>query len=219
MRRILASFFFLALPSVLFAQQAMNNDSVLKLVRGGLSDDLIVTTINSAPGAYNISPDGLIALKSGGASDKIVAAIVAKSSAAQTPAPVLAPPSNEVNHVAAPKPPSGSIPRVFLQSSSKGNQWAAARDQSMEMSKDIEKSCPGLKITLNQNMADYTIALNHIEVGFSRDNQIQVANHDGDLISKTKEGGSFANGIKKACGIILDDWAKTTGASSPIPGH
>ena len=28
------------------AQQAMNNDSVIKLVKAGLSDDLIVTTIN-----------------------------------------------------------------------------------------------------------------------------------------------------------------------------
>jgi hypothetical protein len=219
MRRILASFLFLALSPFLIAQQAMNNDSVLKLVKAGLSDDLIVTTINSAPGTYNISPDGLIALKSGGASDKVVAAIVAKSSAAQAPAPLPAPPPTEVNNVPSSRPPSGSVPRVFLQSSSKGNQWAAARDQSMEMSKDIEKSCPGLKVTLNQNMADYTIALNHIEVGFSRDNQIQVANHDGDLISKTKEGGSIANGIKKACQLILDDWAKNTAGPSHVQGN
>jgi hypothetical protein len=65
-----------------------------------------------------------------------------------------------------------------------------------------------LTVTINQAMADYTIVLNHIEAGFVRDNQIQVANKDGDLLSKTKEGGSIAGGMKKACALILEDWAK-----------
>ena len=57
----------------------------------------------------------------------------------------------------------------------------------MEMSKDFERDCPGVKITISEGAADYTILLNHIEHGFVRDNQIQVANKDGDLISKTKK--------------------------------
>jgi hypothetical protein len=78
------------------AQQAMNNDAVIKLVKAGLSDDLIVTTINSQPGAYDTSADGIIALKGAGVSDKIVAAIVAKSAApaaAPMPAAPVAPAS------------------------------------------------------------------------------------------------------------------------------
>jgi hypothetical protein len=79
----------------------------------------------------------------------------------------------------------------------------------MEMSKDLERDCPGARVTINQQMADYTINLNHIEVGLLvRDNQIQVANRDGDLISKTKEGGSIAGGMKKACELVLADWAR-----------
>ena len=77
----------------------------------------------------------------------------------------------------------------------------------MEMSKDFERDCPGVRISLNQGIADYTVNLNHIEQGFLRDNQFQIANKDGDLISKTKEGGSIANGIKKACSFILSDWS------------
>jgi hypothetical protein len=76
----------------------------------------------------------------------------------------------------------------------------------MEMSKDFERSCPDVRITLNQAMADYTVALNHIEHGFARDNQIQVANKDGDLISKTKEGGSIKGDVRKACDLIVADW-------------
>ena len=77
----------------------------------------------------------------------------------------------------------------------------------MEMSKDLEKDCSAVRVTINPQMADYTVALNHIESGFTRDNQIQVANKDGDLLSKTKEGGSIAGGMKKACALILADWA------------
>jgi hypothetical protein len=79
----------------------------------------------------------------------------------------------------------------------------------MEMSKDFEKDCSGVRITINSQAADYTVLLNHIEIGLIvRDNQIQVANRDGDLISKTKEGGSIAAGVKRACALILDNWAK-----------
>lgn len=98
-------------------------------------------------------------------------------------------------------------PRVYLSASSKGNQWNAARDQSMEMSKDFEKDCSGVRVTVNQTAADYTVLLNHIEHGFARDNQIQIANKDGDLISRTKEGGSIRGNIKKACEDILADWS------------
>ena len=43
---------FVAIFTLLFcfaaaAQQVLNNDAIIKLVKAGLSDDLIVTTINS----------------------------------------------------------------------------------------------------------------------------------------------------------------------------
>jgi len=215
------------------ATQQLTNDSVIKLIKAGLSDDLVVSTINAVAGAYDISAEGLIALKAAGASDKVISAIVLKtsSSASATKAPVspappvaeAAPtpvdqpaqksfsptPSGEITSYAAKVPASSaSAPRVFLQSASRGTNRNAARDQSMEMSKDLEKNCPGVRVTISQQAADYTVLLNHIEVGFVRDNQIQVANKDGDLISKTKEGGSIAGGLKKACALILEDWAK-----------
>ena len=65
-------------------------------------------------------------------------------------------------------------PRVFLQANSRGNNWNANRDQSMEMSKDFERDCPEVRITLNQSATDYTVLLNHIEHGLVRDNQFQV---------------------------------------------
>ena len=103
--------------------------------------------------------------------------------------------------------PAGPKPRVFLEAKSRGELWTATRDQSMEMSKDFEQVCPDVRISVNHQTADYTVSLNHVEHGFARDNQIQVANKDGDLISRTKEGGSIKNRVKKACDDILADWA------------
>jgi hypothetical protein len=99
-------------------------------------------------------------------------------------------------------------PRVFLQAASHGNTWNARRDQSMEMSKDFERDCPGVRVTINQQAADYTVILNHIEVGLlARDNQLQVADKNGDLL-QTKEGGGIKGGVKNVCALILSDWAK-----------
>ena len=58
----------------------------------------------------------------------------------------------------------------------------------MEMSKDFERDCPDARMTLNPKTADYTISLKHIELGLvTRDNQFQIADRHGDLISKTNE--------------------------------
>jgi hypothetical protein len=96
MRKSLLAVLVLAACSFLAAQQAMNNDAVIKLIKAGLSDDLIVTTINGSPAAYDTSADGIIALKTAGASDKVIAAIIARTSAPAAPAaapPAAAPPT------------------------------------------------------------------------------------------------------------------------------
>jgi hypothetical protein len=211
-RKVLALVLVVLCP-VLIAQQMMNNDSIIKLTKAGFSEDVIVASINRSPGNYDTSVDGMIALKAAGVGNKVVQAMIAKGSEPPPTPPSMAPAPPAANLVAASSPASqtsgpGAKPRVFLQSQSHGGVWNAHRDQSMEMSKDFEKDCPDVRISLNQSAADYTVSLNHIEQGFSRDNQIQIANKDGDLISKTKEGGSINGNIKKACSLILSDWAK-----------
>lgn len=84
MRKTLLAAAFLAICPFFVAQQALNNDSVIKLVKAGLSEDLILSTINASPGTYDASASGLIALKTAGASDKVVTAIVLKASGSTT---------------------------------------------------------------------------------------------------------------------------------------
>jgi hypothetical protein len=87
-RKIILAIVFLAFCSLLVAQQIMNNDSVIKMIKAGLSDDLVVSTINAQTGAYDTSIDGLNALKAAGASGRVIAAIVVKSAGPAPAAPV-----------------------------------------------------------------------------------------------------------------------------------
>jgi hypothetical protein len=101
---------------LLIAQQALNNDSIVKLVKAGLSDDLIVSTINASPGNYDTTADGVIALKQAGASDKVVAAIVTRATAPPPAVAASVPPPPTVAHPDNPNSPHD--PGVYLMTSS-----------------------------------------------------------------------------------------------------
>jgi len=75
--------------SATIAQQAMNNDAVIKLTKAGLSDDLVINTINSQPGSYDTTTNGLIALKTAGVSDNVISAMLLKNNAASQPTPAV----------------------------------------------------------------------------------------------------------------------------------
>jgi hypothetical protein len=84
-RRSILAVLFVLCCTILTAQQTLNNDAVIKLAKAGLSDDLIITTINASPGSYDTSADGLIAMKGAGVSDRVVAAIIAKNTGGPGP--------------------------------------------------------------------------------------------------------------------------------------
>jgi hypothetical protein len=57
---------------------AMNNDSVMKMAKAGLGDDLVIQTINTQPGQYLTDADSLVALKGAGVSDRVITAMINK---------------------------------------------------------------------------------------------------------------------------------------------
>jgi hypothetical protein len=69
--------------ATLFAQEILNNDSVIKLVKSGLSEDAIANIIQTQPGKYSLSTEDIGNLRKAGVSDKIIAAMLET----QTPAP------------------------------------------------------------------------------------------------------------------------------------
>jgi hypothetical protein len=87
MRKRLPALALLAISPLIFAQQEMNNAAVIKLLKAGLSDDLIVTTIDASPGKYDTSADGLTALRNAGADSKVISAVLMKSAPGPPPPP------------------------------------------------------------------------------------------------------------------------------------
>jgi len=67
------------------AQDALTNESVVKMVKSGLGENLIISMIQGQPGKYSLNPDELIKLKDAGVSEKILAAMASKGSGAVSP--------------------------------------------------------------------------------------------------------------------------------------
>jgi hypothetical protein len=82
--KLVRLFFALALLSA--AQEALTNDSIVKMVKAGLGEGLVVGMIQNQPGKYTLTPDELVKLKKAGVSDTILAAMVSKGSGGPAPA-------------------------------------------------------------------------------------------------------------------------------------
>lgn len=52
--------------------QAMTNIDVIRMVQSGLSDEIIIGTVKNSVGNYDLSPNGMIQLKTYGASDRVI---------------------------------------------------------------------------------------------------------------------------------------------------
>ena len=78
----------LSLHSPTYAQQPMDNTSILKMHSAGLSDDVVIATVTSSPGHYDTSVDAMIAMKKAGLGDKVITAMVNKNSNPNGPAPM-----------------------------------------------------------------------------------------------------------------------------------
>ena len=78
---------------------SMTNESVMKMAKAGLGDDLIVETINTQPGQYTTDADALVALKTAGVSDRIITAMINKSRRQITNAPEKPVELSDVNEI------------------------------------------------------------------------------------------------------------------------
>jgi|GEM_PF-2055210 len=124
-------------------------------------------------------------------------------------------------------------PRVFVQGkgsqdvTTSGGSWSSrstvdSHDESMEVTKNLQKDCTGIVVTLIQSNADYTVVLNRESKhnrGLLRTNsQIQVANRVGDILG-TNATRTVGNASKDACRLILADWSQhgSMPTSEPTP--
>jgi hypothetical protein len=66
--------------AAVFAQQTLDNDAVVKLVKSGVSESIVLAMVKSQPGTYSLAADDVIKLKDSGVPDLIVAAMIERES-------------------------------------------------------------------------------------------------------------------------------------------
>ena len=96
------------------AQEALTNQSIIEMVKAGLSERIIIARIRTGPNNFDTSTDSLIALKKNGVPEKVIEAIMSPSAA---PAASAAAPAPTGNVAMAPPPAMSSAPSrptVFL---------------------------------------------------------------------------------------------------------
>jgi hypothetical protein len=85
--------------TVLLAQLSLTNESVMKLVKARMGDELIINAINTQPCNFLLAPDDLIALKAGGATEVIAAMLLKNTSGAPAQAVSSASAAGPVNEI------------------------------------------------------------------------------------------------------------------------
>lgn len=63
----------------------LTNPSIIQMIKGGLSDDLILLKIMSSNTAFNLATDDLVVLKAAGVSEKVLSAMLDRQKAQQKP--------------------------------------------------------------------------------------------------------------------------------------
>jgi len=99
------------------AGKPLTNADVIRMVKGGLPESVVIGSIQSQPAKYDLSPDGLIALHTAGVTQGEMNAILTASGKGPNPAAAPTPASTPTPSVAAATPISaskGHLPRVVL---------------------------------------------------------------------------------------------------------
>ena len=71
------TFLFFSLPT--FAQDILDNEGIINLLRSKISQDIVITKISSSKCKFDLSVDGLVELKNGRVPDKVVKAMFTAS--------------------------------------------------------------------------------------------------------------------------------------------
>jgi hypothetical protein len=84
--------FALLLAPLVALAAPMTNDDVIKMVKGGLGEATVLQAIDGAEPAFDTSPDGLVRLKQGGASDAVIQRVLSRRGNAPAAAAASSPP-------------------------------------------------------------------------------------------------------------------------------
>lgn len=110
---------------------SMTNADVVRMIQAGLSESVVVATIQANPADYDTSPNGLIALQKAGVTQNEISAILAAHQGANGGA-AANPAANATPAPSAPAGPRWQMPSVALVENGGSRQLAMERTQLAE---------------------------------------------------------------------------------------
>jgi hypothetical protein len=106
------------------------------------------------------------------------------------------------------------------QEAARLTKFAHTDDQTMEMTRDLLKSCPEISITRKEDASpNYFLLLNRgPEYGLFRNAVTQIMLLDGEKnVLYSSKQGTVAKAVKDGCKAILSDWKSRRAQASRPP--
>jgi len=116
--------------AMLSSDEVLTNDSIVKLVKVGINEDVIIAKVRESQCNFDLSVDGMVALKENGVSDRLMEVLL---NPAKPAAPAAIPPQASVKPPAPkepakvaepPAPPIPKLPSEVGVHMKKGELWA-----------------------------------------------------------------------------------------------
>ena len=104
----------------------IGNDDIIRMHGAGLSDDVLVQTVDLQPGRYTTGPDDLISLKQAGLSDRVIAAMQAHGTGLTTHA------GKALRDAVNPVPLAAGIDEIGVYYKDKNGEWQMLRTERVE---------------------------------------------------------------------------------------
>ena len=193
MRRILCLYFALSLGLAAFGQQAkqaLTNEDITKMAKGGFTEEVIVALIQSKDTDFNVSIGGLTALKEAGISGKVMEAMLKAEAKKREGSNALSAAATSPAQSAANAPPSPPAPVMVpnpAMSMGGGAGYAQQMMASVMAASGMSGGMPGM-LDMNQMPPLALIAGNERQQ--VRPSTAQVAHTDtkGDSMPGTGTG-------------------------------
>ena len=118
------------------AQDVMTNQSVVDMLKAGLTERVIVAKIRTSATNFDVSTEALIALKKGGVPEKVIEAMMSPTAAASP----------------APAAPAGAPPAASVAAVAPGTMAAPARPTVFHVvaGKEVELMAAGTEVQTNR---------------------------------------------------------------------
>ena len=158
-----------ALVGGVCAQETLTNESIVSMVKGGLSEAVVLARIRSGPANFDTSTTSLVALKKAGVSDKVIEAMVSAPKAGGASAAAPAAPAAPAAGTATPPPAvsaaarssaggaASNLPRDSIYHLN-GAKYQELQPQVIEIETNVAFFSQKSEVVLGGRKAEYRIA-------------------------------------------------------------